>query len=250
MQFEQKLKEVFCEAWDNNVIFQIELEDPNLTHYFAGKSSNLLEKHEIADNIGKDKNVSHASQPADNLNLEVEVKNNLGSEITIEIKSSENRSTNTSNDEVSEDVAENQEKKLKKLKKSARRRNNKKMRSLSESCCENLKDLEPSKSNTKIFKEIPKKMCSLSESSCDENLSNSLCRNESESEVKGILKHRVYDRFMSECNESEYFMRNSNSLSLSDYGNCQSHDSMSMSESYKTQRHVSFNLNIKRQLYR
>lgn len=172
------IKDVLVEPWDNNVIVQLELTDFNFSYYMVGLCpESLSKKHEVLDIADKP-----ACQPNtaenDHSSLEIDIKSDdENSEITIEIKGKSMRES-TSHDEISEDVFDNGNDKanLKKMKKSVRRRNNKKMRSLSESHCENLKEIEFSqeKNNNNASKDTKKKVRSLSESSSDEHINNSM----------------------------------------------------------------------------
>ena len=115
----------------------------------------------------------------DSLSIEVKAEQDT-EEVTIEIRANEidvapkkkSHDPTTSNDEISEDVfEENQEKTdmTKKTKRSVRKRN-KKARSLSESCCDELKVISEIEC-LKLEEEKPrKKTRSLSESSSDEQM--------------------------------------------------------------------------------
>lgn len=115
----------------------------------------------------------------DSLSIEVKAEQD-SEEVTIEIKANEidvvpkkkSHDPTTSNDEVSEDVFGESKEKMdvtKKTKRSVRKRN-KKTRSLSESCCDELKVISEIEC-LKLEEEMPrKKTRSLSESSSDEHI--------------------------------------------------------------------------------
>lgn len=251
-----------AEAWDNNVILQIELSKlPQSGRYLAGSQTDLIEYEFCADELSVS---SIRNQATDPLNVDVHLIDDT--EITIDItkKSIEN----SGGDETKE--------KTKKKK-----RKNKKIRSFSESHCDVLRDVNINHSNGKlsdgnggnnvqisdkdlnstsasididaVVKEssttavaaggkTQMKTRSLSESSNDDQ---SLPKHR---EIKGILKRRSsFHRSISESSNDDHMIPYSIDFGVGSIPeeNCSGTE---MSESYK--KHVRFDNNIQKQLFR
>ena len=147
-------------------------------NYLAGLKEDNLISYDIMESLSKKKTSVGTEIEDDSLSIEVKSEQDI-EEVTIEIKGSENdvaprkklHDPTTSNDEVSEDVFDENHDKMdaKKMKKSVRKRN-KKIRSLSESCCDELKVISEIEC-LKLEEEKPRqKARSLSESSSDEHM--------------------------------------------------------------------------------
>lgn len=243
-------REISAEAWDNNVIFQFELNNYDFPLYEAGLSDKDLVSYEIAERLIARHPTSQGQEIEDD-SLSIEVRSNAESELVIQVarkdSESESRPRETSNDEVSEDVFDenNSGDGVKRQTKKAMKKRNKKMRSMSESYCDQLKvinELDQLKLDENEAKER-KKARSMSESSDEHGSGDAPVQ--SSGQFKSILKNRTS---FSECIESsvdEKPSRNFYSMSA-DCGICESHDSLS--ESCK--KTVRFSDTIKRQLFR
>ncbi|KAG5677469.1 hypothetical protein PVAND_007227 [Polypedilum vanderplanki] len=257
-------REITAEAWDNNVIFQFELNEYDFEAYMAGLNDENLTNYDIAEKlIGRQAMTSQGKEiEDDSLCIGVEVSEKED-ELVIEIGGKKEKKKNkrtqggTSNDdEVSEDVFDDKKSIQsgdKRQTKKAMRKRAKKARSMSESYCDELKvinELDLLKIDNKKPSGESKsgrkkeKVRSLSESSDEEHHNEIKVQNHHK--YKSILKNR--DSF-SECHEMssmDEHSKNMYSFSADDYGICESHDSLS--ESCKKQ--VRFSDIIMRQLFR
>lgn len=259
-------REITAEAWDNNVIFQFELNNYDFMSYETGINDATLVSYDIAEKLIGRQSVTSQGKEIEDDSLCIEVRSDREeSELIIAIneqKKNSKKSQETSNDEneISEDVFEDVQSiggdnVAKRQTKKAVRKRAKKPRSMSESYCDQLKvinelDLLKLDNNNKKHGEEPngrkKNMQrSVSESSDDEQ------HDEDDGMTgairykhKSILKNR---NSLSECNESSIDDNSKNFYSMSaDCGISESHDSLS--ESCKKQ--VRFSDIIKRQLFR
>lgn len=247
-------REITAEAWDNNVIFQFELNNYDFPSYEAGLTDKELLSYEIAERFIARHPTSQGREIEDD-SLSIEVRSNAETELTIQVarKDSENESrprNETSNDEVSEDVFDESQAGdgVKRQTKKATKKRNKKMRSMSESYCDQLKvinELDQLKLDEENEGKGRKKVRSMSESS-DEHDGSGNAPVQNNHQYKSILKNRSS---FSECIESSVDEKPTNrgfySMSA-DCGICESHDSLS--ESCK--KTVRFSDTIKRQLFR
>lgn len=250
-------RDITAEAWDNNVIFQFELNNYDFPTYEVGLSEKDLVSYDIAERlIARHPMTSHGQEIEDD-SLSIEVRSTTETELVIEVtrKDSESDSKSrheTSNDEVSEDVFEEHHDAgdgVKRQAKKAMRKRNKKMRSMSESYCDQLKVISELDSlkldeNEAKGRKKKKKARSMSESSDEHGSGDAPVQNRHQ--YKSILKNRSS---LSECNASsmeEPPTRNCYSMSA-DFGISQSQDSLSESGKKKA---VRFSDIIKRQLFR
>lgn len=246
-------REINAEAWDNNVIFQFELNNYDFPTYEAGLNDKDLVSYEIAERLVAHHPMTSQGQAIEDDSLSIEVRSNTETELVIEVARKDSDSDSkpryeTSNDEVSEDVFDEQRVSdaIKRQTKKAMRKRNKKMRSMSESYCDQLKvinELDSLKLDENEAKER-KKARNMSESSDDHEHGSGDAQVQNRHQFKSILKRSS----MSECNESsmdEHPAKAFYSMSA-DFGICASHDSMS--ESCK--KSVRFSDTIKRQLFR
>lgn len=249
-------RDITAEAWDNNVIFQFELNNYDFPSYEAGLNESDLATYDIAERLMSRHPMTSQGKEIEDDSLSIEVRSaEKEAELVIAVvrkdSDSESKSRHeTSNDEVSEDVFEERKANegVKRQAKKAIRKRNKKARSLSESFCDQLKvinefdslKLDESESKARNKK---KKTRSLSESSDEHGGGDA--STQSNHQFKSILKNRSS---ISECAESsvdDHPTKNFYSMSA-DCGICQSHDSLS--ESCK--KTVRFSDIIKRQLFR
>ena len=256
-QHAEIFRDITAEAWDNNLIFQFELNNYDFPSYEAGLNVNELSCYDIAERLDIYKEVS--SRPAtsqgrdiEDDSLSIEVRSDELDELIIEVNRKDSESDvgksrhETSNDEKSEDVFDDNcaGDGKRQTKKAMRKRGNKKLRSMSESYCDQLKvinELDQLKLDGQEDKIRKKKQRSVSESS-DEERGAGDAKIQIHSQYKSILKNRSS---ISECNESSIDEKTLYSMSA-DFGICQSHDSLS--ESCK--KTVRFSEIIKRQLFR
>lgn len=243
-------KEVSSEAWDNNVIFQFELNSYEFNEYEAGLNETSLVSYNIAEKtVSSSRNpLTSQGQEIEDDSLSIEIYSEKESELVIEVVSKDSRSE-VSNDEVSEDVFDEKPTKEVQKRQMKRKKGGKKIRSMSESYCDELKvinemdqlkldDDEQRKSGKS------KKPRSISESSDEHHQHDDEHHAVQNGKYKSILKNRSS---FSECNESSMDEQVRGCYSLSaDMGICQSHDSLS--ESCK--KSVRFSDIIKRQLFR
>ena len=268
-------KDISAEAWDNNVIVQFELNDFDFNEYLAGRNADTLVSYDAllktpmktsSDNeiINESYNVDVSIESESEIVLTVTpIKNDNEEteEVVAETKTDEIKTLKdqiTSNDEVSEDVFDEsqlngstKQQDPKRIKKSIKKRQNKKIRSMSESFCDELKVinemdslmLEKEETNANDQR---KNVRSQSESSSDEQMTHQEMMDQVQSKHKGILKNRS----VSECNDSsvdDQAHHRFYSYSVStDFGISESHDSMS--ESCK--KTVRFNDIIAKKLFR
>lgn len=251
-QYTSIFREITAEAWDNNVIFQFELNNYEFSSYEVGIDGKNLTNYDIAERlIGRQAMTSQGKEIEDE-SLCIEVRSDKEeSELVIEVKKDFKKSQETSNDdEISEDVFDDQQSIMdgtKRQTKKAMRKRAKKARSMSESYCDQLKvinELEyPKMENDESKNRIKNR--SLSESSDEDHMNeNGDMSVQNHHKYKSILKTR---NWYSECNESSVDEQSKSLYSISaDFGICESHDSLS--ESCKKQ--VRFSDIIKRQLFR
>lgn len=247
-------REITAEAWDNNVIFQFELNNYDFPSYEVGLKDQELVSYEIAERLIARHPMTSQGQEIEDDSLSIEVRSDMQTELVIEVarKDSENDvkfPQETSNDEVSEDVFEERQatESVKRQTKKASKKRNKKMRSMSESYCDQLKVINELDSlkldEAKAEAKGRKKARSLSESS-DEHISNTAPVQSDHHQYKSILKNR---NAMSECIDSSVDDHHRRLYSVSsEIGMGESHDSLS--ESCK--KSVRFSDIIRRQLFR
>lgn len=247
LEYENIFREISAEAWDNNLIFQLELNNSEFSSYESGVDENTLTKYEIAErSTAANSTFSTDQQIEETEAFDIEVRSETANELVIEVtrKCSENRIlklTETSNDEKSEDIFDDHIASggKRQTKKSMKKRGNKKVRSLSESFCDQLKVINEMDQLKLDSKEENLRKKTLSESSDDDRVSKSKAQN---LQYKSILKNRSS---VSDCNESSIDDKKFYSVSA-DFGICQSHDSLSDS----CRKTVRFSDIIKRQLFR
>lgn len=249
-------RDINAEAWDNNVIFQLELNCFDFPAYEAGLNDKDLVSYEIAERLLGRQQMTAQGQEIEDDSLSIEVHSDMETEVVIEVAKKEdsasdtNQRHETSNDEVSEDVFHDKQAGdgPKRPTKKAMKKRNKKMRSMSESYCDELKvinELDSLKLDESEAKSR-KKVRSMSESSDEDGMKSGDAPVQNNHQYKSILKNRGS---VSECNESSMDEHPSSKgfYSLSaDFGMSESHDSLS--ESCK--KTVRFSDNIKRQLFR
>lgn len=241
-------RDITAEAWDNNVIFQFELNNYDFPSYEAGANDKELVSYEIAERLISRHPMTTQGQQIEDDSLSIEVRSEMDTELVIEVARRDSESDaksrhETSNDEVSEDVFDEHQAGdgVKRQTKKAMKKRNKKMRSMSESYCDQLKvinELDSLKIDENEAK--AKKVRSMSESDSEHDMEQAPAKNHHQ--YKSILKSRSS---ISECNESSIDDHQSKFYSMSaDFA--MSHDSLS--ESCK--KTVRFNDIIKRQLFR
>lgn len=252
-------REITAEAWDNNVIFQFELNNYDFSSYEIGIEEKNLTNYDIAERlIGRQAMTSQGKEIEDD-SLCIEVRSEREeSELVIEVKKDCKKFQETSNDdEISEDVFDDMQSIIdgsKRQTKKSMKKRAKKARSMSESYCDQLKviseleyssNIDKSKNDESKSRGLKNKVRSLSESSDEEHLNkNGEMSVQNHHKYKSILKTRYS---YSECNESSVDEQSKSLYSVSaDFGICESHDSLS--ESCKKQ--VRFSDIIKRQLFR
>lgn len=248
-------REITAEAWDNNVIFQFELNNYDFEAYEAGVDDRNLINYDIAERlIGRQAMTSQGKEIEDD-SLCIEVRSDKEeNEVVIEVK--QKKSQETSNDDDEEDVFDDQQSIIENAKrqtKKSMKKRAKKARSMSESYCDQLKvisELEYPSATEKSRNENEKnrmkgKIRSVSESSDEEHMNDAGDLSaQNHHKYKSILKTR---NAYSECAESSVDEQSKSLYSIStDFGICESHDSLS--ESCKKQ--VRFSDIIKRQLFR
>lgn len=255
-QYTSIFREITAEAWDNNVIFQFELNNYEFSSYEVGIDDKNLTNYDIAERlIGRQGMTSQGKEIEDD-SLCIEVRSDKEeNELVIEVKKDSKKSQETSNDdEISEDVFDDKQSIMdgtKRQTKKAMRKRAKKPRSMSESYCDQLKVINEleypkmEKSTDESKNRIKSKARSLSESSDEDHMNeNGDMSVQNHHKYKSILKTR---NSYSECNESSIDEHSKSLYSISaDFGICESHDSLS--ESCKKQ--VRFSDIIKRQLFR
>lgn len=241
-------REITAEAWDNNVILQFELNNYDFAIYQVGLKENDLATHNVVEGFNSSLPIMAQSKDIDDI-LSIEVRSHKESELVIEVarKDVDKLRHETSNDEISEDVFDEHKEGdcVKRQNKKSTKKRNKKVRSMSESFCDQLKvineldSLNLSKDENES-KGRKKTRSTLSESSDENDLPAPLVQ--SHHQFKSILKNRGS---YSECNESSIDDHPPNAFySMSaDFG-----ISESLSESCK--KTVRFSDNIKKQLFR
>uniref|UniRef100_A0A336MFW5 CSON000827 protein n=1 Tax=Culicoides sonorensis TaxID=179676 RepID=A0A336MFW5_CULSO len=235
--------DVSAESWDNNVVFQIEL-DPviarDVEEYYYGATKYDLEPKQLNAKVlqgvadpSPSQNSSTYGQEDEGLSIEVE--NSSESEISIAIKGKENELQ--AGESVGASGAQ-----------SKRRNKKKKNRSLSESCCDELKVISESETlithNAKNelqkteIKDVPRKTRSISESTYNSEMSD----HHNIIKYKSILKHSSFD-----SSADDLFYSTSLDIMHGHHHGGGSTDP-EMSESCK--KSVRFSEHIQRQLYR
>ncbi|XP_063699221.1 protein kintoun-like [Culicoides brevitarsis] len=223
------LTDVSAETWDNNVVFQIELDSliaRDVEEYYCGVSKYDLEPKQLTAKVlqGIPDASPHATPLPEDEGLSIEVQNSSESEISIAIKGKE--------PEIQTALAVA----------GKRRHKKKKNRSYSESCCDELKVISESETlvTSSEQKEPPKNGAATRKSR-----SISECAYTSEQEpdhpiikYKSILKHSSFD---SSADELFY----STSYDVQMHGGSTDPE---MSESCK--KSVRFSEHITRQLFR
>jgi dynein assembly factor 2, axonemal len=262
------VEDVTTEAWDNNMILQLELNLDSgadaFRTYFAGLDCHNLISYNVTEKLGK--NHTNLGKEIEDDSLSIEVTEVSKSEFNFEIK----------NEKVKKLAGKVEESKA-----AASRRADKpdkKLRSMSESYCDELKiineleclEIESAKrpknksKNRNKDAEKQQKMRSISESSGDEHISTKsttvstslAAKVNSQRKYKSILKRCSYDRSISECSmdlENLSYTASSMDYGIGSYDNnsnvAQSHDSdFGGGESCK--KTVRFSDKIKRQLFR
>lgn len=229
------------DAWDNNVILQIELENGAYSHYETGLDLTNLSIHQWESSVDC-KSTKNALAAELDASIIVEVNSVDENEVNIEITSPK-KSPSTEDS---------------KAKTKKKNNKNKKRRSYSESHCEELKaeyeasisaqtipedhpsELKlSSKTNSIDIQKSPAKERSFSESSNDDQLVPT-------KGIKGILKRRSsFNRSISESSVDDHFYSCSIDLGV---GSIPEEDAEPMSESCK--KTVRFDNNIRKQLYK
>lgn len=235
-----RILEAQPDAWDNNVILQIELENYTDGHYETGLDLKNLTMHQCESSVVC-KSTKNALAAELDASITVDVNSIDENEVNIEITSPKK---NCITDETKA--------------KSKKKNKNKKRRSYSESHCEDLKaeyeasidaqtipedhksDLKlTSKTNSIDIHKSPAKERSFSESSTDDQVVPT-------KGIKGILKRRSsFNRSISESSVDDHFYSCSIDLGV---GSIPEEDAEPMSESCK--KTVRFDNNIRKQLYK
>lgn len=219
------------DAWDNNIILQLELENCNFDAYWTGLNVNNMLEHSFKRDVSK---TTHPEM-TDNVNdIDVDVTVISEKEIKIEI----NKGT-VDNEKPHDSNAVDGQKKNKRKKK--------KQRSLSESNCDDLQaviDQQETKvtSTTKSIDitKSPGKIRSISESSNDDQMLPKV------REFKSILKRRSsYNRSISESSVDDHVYSCSVDIGV---GSIQEESGAELSESCK--KTVRFDDNVRKQLFR
>ena len=227
------------DIWDNNIIFQVELEEDICNFKYSSSessSSNSYKEYNLVDEIQQ---VEKANEKDDLLSIQIDAnEEKKDKSISIEIKTNINDEDCDDNTKAEDDS--------KKLKKANRRKL--KNRSLSESFCDNLKVISEKAENPVSLEDTDiktrsRKFRSISEcyNSESENTIDGITK-----KLKSILKRSSFTRSISECSSDVHDQYScsmddgSFSLSLIDH-NC-------LSESCK--KSVRFNDNIKKQIFR
>lgn len=220
------------DAWDNNIILQLELESCNFDAYATGLNLNSMEEHGFKRDVSKStvpETVNHVND------FEVDVTVVSEKEVKIEINKG---SWNDDKAPDSNHAAEGQKK---------NKRKKKKQRSLSESNCDDLQAVidEQETKVTSTTKSIditksPGKVRSISESSNDDQMLPKV------REFKSILKRRSsYNRSISESSVDDHVYSCSMDIGV---GSIQEESGAELSESCK--KTVRFDDNVRKQLFR
>lgn len=211
------------EAWDNNVVVQIELNSvENFHSYVAGLSEMDCKKFVCNEQKMNNENGPNEVEPGNNSKMNyVEIETSmLNKELQIEIT---NKNFKTKFPTEAQEVQRTKRKKSKS--------NNKKVRSLSESNCDNLKQKDDIRSDSVKVEE-------------SENCCQHICKPQTHSEsstdehqmelfpLKGILKrHSSYDRTTPECSLDEHGC--SVDLSIGSFKSIPEENDSNLSESIK-----------------
>lgn len=218
------------DAWDNNLILQLEMESCDFDAYWAGLNVNSLDEYTFKRDISK----STVPEPTDNLDdFKVNVTVVSEKEVKIEINN------DPLMDKPQDSHVNDGQKKNKRKKK--------KQRSLSESNCDDLQAVidEQETKVTSTTKSIditksPGKMRSMSESSNDDQTIPKV------REFKSILKRRSsYNRSISESSVDDHIYSCSMDIGV---GSIQEESGAELSESCK--KTVRFDDNVRKQLFR
>lgn len=219
------------DAWDNNLILQLEFENSNFDTYWTG-----LDVENMQENILKrDFSKSAATERSKNIN-DFEVDVTVVSEKEVKIEITNGASVNGEKPQDSNAVDVHKKNKRKK----------KKQRSLSESNCDDLQaaidEQEIGKTTTKSIDitKSPGKVRSISESSNDDQMMPKV------REFKSILKRRSsYNRSISESSVDEHVYSCSIDIGV---GSIPEESGAELSESCK--KTVRFDDNVRKQLFR
>ncbi|XP_055626860.1 protein kintoun [Toxorhynchites rutilus septentrionalis] len=303
------IAEVQYEKWDNNLILQVVLNSSQIDCYYAGKDENSLTQYDIMEGfkdkinkLGKEieddslciavcKTVSGQERNLSNLSIEIKTKNKTKADVCDTFDNSSKKiydpshnkentesNTNSVSTEVNVKVDEKDDiitkqdntNETKKSKKNSRGK--KKRRSLSESCCDQLKiigeneickyeptDVEPLNDigNHQAATEAcsQRKVRSISESSSHTfgstngaNMDNLDALMKLNSKYKGILKRSSFERSMSECSSYDESIFHASSVEVSSIAGSIEHSHGELSESCR--KTVRFNDSIKTKLFR
>lgn len=217
------------DAWDNNLILQLELENFNFDNYWAGLNVDSMEEHSFKRDVTK----STVLAPTDNVNdFKVDVTVVSEKEIKIEINNECSKDAKSQDAHASDGQKKNKRKK-------------KKQRSLSESNCDDLQaviDEQETKVTSKSIdiNKSPGKVRSISESSNDDQMMPKV------REFKSILKRRSsYNRSISESSVDDHVYSCSMDIGV---GSIQEESGAELSESCK--KTVRFDDNVRKQLFR
>lgn len=290
------------EEWKNCLVLKIILDSSQLDCYFVGVDESDLTQYCIMEHITDKKNKfgkeieddslciavlntdAKQERKLSNMSIEIKMKNNSDTECTIEDGNTERENKtdlaqNTNLQETTykdttekgetlyaelnanEDSTENCQE-LKKQKKHSRRKHKK--RSLSESCCDQLKvilenetaKMEPEQVQTKksvgendvVYPEQQRKGRSVSEScSVTDVTENNTALIQLNRKSKGILKHTSFERSISECSSIDDHYLGS-SIDSSTVTNSLDQSNSYLSESCR--KTVRFNEFIKTKLFR
>lgn len=252
-----KSKEV--EIWDNNVIFNLALDNcTSLNSYFAGLDSNDTKEYTITEEfvvnaqkfplLQEKDELDVSVKPLDSQQLEIEIKPSVeaskNSQLTKSLEQKNNENAVTGDKENPKGGNAKKQKKK-----------NKKRRSLSESYCDDLKAINNSEEATcsdtcpatNVEIELPavRKVRSFSESRTDD------C-SPSQKDFKGILKHRSrYGRSISEsCSsiDEHSYSCSVDCNGMGSFDEIPEEDTHGLSESCK--KTVRFSDVIRKQLFR
>lgn len=218
------------DAWDNNLILQLETESCEFGDYWAGLNVYSMERYSFNRDISK----SHAPEPTATVNdVKVDVTVVSEKEVKIEINNE------TLNEPKAQDSHAGDGQKKNKRKK-------KKQRSLSESNCDDLQaaidEEEPKMTASKSIDitKSPGKIRSISESSNDDQMLPKV------REFKSILKRRSsYNRSISESSVDDHIYSCSMDIGV---GSIQEESGAELSGSCK--KTVRFDNNVRKQLFR
>ncbi|KAJ6641563.1 Protein kintoun [Pseudolycoriella hygida] len=219
------------DAWDNNIILQLELENCSFYSYSTGLNLNKMEEHSFRREVTKSP-IPEKTENANDLTVDVTVVSEK--EIKIEISKEAQNSEKPQESNTADGQKRN-------------KRRKKKQRSLSESNCDDLQAAidEQEVKVTSTTKSIditksPGKIRSISESSNDEQMIPKV------REFKSILKRRSsYNRSISESSVDDHVYSCSMDIGV---GSIQEESGAELSESCK--KTVRFDDNVRKQLFR